>query len=145
METTARFDLPLLAVAQAAKEITVNEALTAIDIAMQPVVEGELATPPPSPVVGQSWLVAAGGTGAFAGRDDSIAAWTEGGWRFIESFEGMAAWRRDGSFVVRKSAAGWYSSTSVAVPSGGSIIDVEARMAITAILMALRNHGLLAS
>lgn len=144
MDMTARFGLPLLAVAQAAKEMTVNEALTAIDGAVQPVVAGQVSAPPSSPSIGQSWLVADGATGSFAGHDGVIATWTAGGWRYVVPFEGMNVWRSDANLVARRSGADWQSGAPVAAPSGGSVVDSEARAAIGAILTQLRNQGLIA-
>ena len=145
METTARLDLPLLAVAQAAKEMTVNEALTLLDAAMQPVVEGEAGAPPTSPTPGQGWLVSSGATGAFAGHADAIAVWTAGGWRFVTPFEGMAVWRRDIGVVARMGSSGWFSEAAISAPSGGSMIDIEARAAITMILARMRDCGMTAA
>ncbi|WP_312846581.1 hypothetical protein [Sphingopyxis sp. PET50] len=46
LPSTARLALPLLAMAQAQKEVTHNEALTLLDLLVQPVVEaGPQATP----------------------------------------------------------------------------------------------------
>lgn len=145
METTARFDLPLLAVAQAAKEMTVNEALTLLDAATQPVVDGEASAPPGSPAIGQGWLVGSGATGAFTGHAGAIAVWTAGGWRFIVPFDGMAVWRRDAGVSVRRAVGGWHSGVAVSVPSGGPVIDVEARAAIGTIIARLRDAGIIAS
>ena len=89
-----RLKLPMLAAAQAQKEVTHNEALALADIAVQAVVQsvGPVAVPA-SPVVGQCWIVGAEPTGAWTGRAGAIAAWTSGGWRFVLPFEGMQAWK----------------------------------------------------
>ena len=53
-ETTARLGLPFLQAGQGQKELTHNEALAMLDIAVQPVVlEVGLATPPATPLPGQ--------------------------------------------------------------------------------------------
>jgi hypothetical protein len=145
MEMTARLNLPLLAVAQAAKEMTVNEALIALDAAVQPVVEGEVSDPPMSPDPRQSWLVGVGATGAFAGKDGAIATWTAGGWRFAAPFDGMALWRLDKGAVVRRIGGAWQSGNAVNVPTGGTVIDVEARAAIEMIVARLREAGMTAA
>ncbi|MEP6827910.1 MAG: DUF2793 domain-containing protein [Aestuariivirga sp.] len=41
-----------------------------------------LTAPPGSPTIGQSWIVAVGGTGAWAGKDKYVASWTARGWLF---------------------------------------------------------------
>ena len=57
-EMTARLGLPLLATGQAGKEVTHNEALALIDLALG---AGVAAigpdSPPAEPVVGQTWIV----------------------------------------------------------------------------------------
>jgi len=41
-----------------------------------------ITAPPGSPTIGQNWIVAAGGTGAWAGKDTQIATWSARGWLF---------------------------------------------------------------
>ena len=144
MDMTARLGLPLLAVAQAAKEMTVNEALTLLDISVQAVVEGEAAIPPLAPAIGQCWLVIAGASGTFAGHVGAVACWTAGGWRFVMPVTGMAVWRRDLAVVSRRAEGGWTYGAAITIGSEGDTMDVEARIAITSILARLRDHGLIA-
>src|SRR3546814_18076891 len=67
---TPRFSLPLLAVAQAQKEVTHNEALTLLDALVHAAIEaGPLATPPANPALGQCWLVDAAATGVWSGAE----------------------------------------------------------------------------
>jgi hypothetical protein len=92
-ETSARFALPFLQPGQAQKEVYHNEALALLDIAVQAAVQSaDVAVPPDSPATGSCWIVAAGATGAWAGRSGTIAGWTSGGWRFVEPSEGMQVW-----------------------------------------------------
>ncbi len=66
---TPRFSLPLLATAQAQKELTHNEALLLIDALLHGTVEGgPVSDPPPAPAAGQCWLVGASPTGEWAGQ-----------------------------------------------------------------------------
>ena len=162
-ETSARFALPLIMPGQAQKELFHNEALAAIDAALHAAVEGApQAAPPAAPVEGQCWLVGPSATGAWTDRDGSLAAWTSGGWRFVAPQLGMCAW--DGAAgVPRRWADGGWNAGEVAAaailvggqqvvgarqpdvpsPSGGTIIDAEARAAIEAITVALKTHGLI--
>lgn len=79
MSTTSRFALPLIAAGQAQKETYHNEALAAIDAAIHACVEAAAVTDPPTePIEGESWLVAGGAIGDWAGQDDSLATWTGG-------------------------------------------------------------------
>lgn len=146
MLATPRFALPLLAAGQAQKEVTHNEALTLIDMLVQAAaVAGPLADPPATPTPGQCWLVGASPTGAWAGRAASIALWTAGGWRFAAPREGMRVVRTSDGAVLRFDGGMWVSPSSFEAPSGGAVIDVEARAAIVALISLLDAHGLLIS
>jgi Protein of unknown function (DUF2793) len=149
-----RLKLPLLAAAQAQKEVTHNEALALADIAVQ-------AAVPASPVVGQCWIVGPSPTGAWTGRAGHIAAWTAGGWRFVAPFEGMQAWSISDGQNARRTGSAWIVGVQTAstlsiggqqvvagrqprvvAPSGGATIDSQARVAIASIISGLEAHGL---
>ena len=80
-ESTPRLSLPLIMPGQAQKELYHNEALTSIDVALHPAVEGPpLATPPANSEPGRSWIIAAGATGdGAAGTNILPAGPTAGG------------------------------------------------------------------
>lgn len=164
MPQTDRLALPLLAAGQAQKEITHNEALTLMDLTIALTVEGDdLSVPPGSPAPGACWIVAAGGSGAWAGRDGQIAGWTQAGWRFLAPRAGMRAWHMVGEQSIRFDGASWISESvrqdgfylegariigprQEAIPdvTGGSNQDAEARSSLNLVLAALREHGLIA-
>lgn len=161
-ETSARFALPFIMPGQAQKELYHNEALMRIDAALHPAVEqAPLATPPANPAEGQCWIVATGGSGAWSGRDGSLAVWTEGGWRFVPPVPGMTAWSKDQGVPLVWNGSAWNTGELICAgvvvggakvvggrqpavpnPSGGTVIDVEARAAIDLITAALKSHGL---
>lgn len=163
MTATPRFALPLIAPGQAQKEAFHNEALTGIDAAIHPCVEGgALVTPPSDPELGQSWLVATGATGGWAGADDSLACWTAGGWRFVAPVPGMTAWDAAAGQWVHWSGSAWINDSwpvsaltiggnqlvgarqpDVPSPSGGTTIDAEARVAVDLVIATLKSHGLI--
>jgi hypothetical protein len=69
MGFTERLGLPLLAAGQAQKELTHNEALSLLDVAVGRAAESAgLVTPPALPEPGQCWIVASGGTGHWEDR-----------------------------------------------------------------------------
>lgn len=163
-EQSARLALPLLAPGQAQKEMTHNEALARLDMLVQgAVVAVAPAAVPADPHVGQCWIVGVGAGGAWQGKDGALAAWTDGGWRFVAPFDGMAVWSlADGLAVIRRQGQ-WDIGTidartiridgqavlgarqpPIAAPSQGTVIDSESRQTIIAILDTLRNHGLIA-
>ena len=164
MDQTARFALPFLAPGQTQKELQVNEGLQRIDLLLCALAEGPPANdPPPGPVVGHTYLVADAPNGDWAGNAGAIAGFTNGGWRFIAPPEGVQLLdRTTGQMVIRR-GGNWETGVvrareiqvsgqkvlgerqpPIAVPAGGSTVDVEARDAISEILAALRAHGLVA-
>jgi Protein of unknown function (DUF2793) len=139
---TARHSLPNLFVGQSQKEITHNEALARIDALLHPVVEAELAAPPGSLGIsddGRCWLVANAATDAWTGKSGQIARWSGGSWRYISACEGMMLW--DESIGKRRFYinALWTTPNAIADPAGGTVVDVEARIALVSILQHLRD------
>jgi hypothetical protein len=165
MAATPRLSLPFLAVGQAQKEFTHNEALQTLDVLVAGAIEEPpVSTPPASPALGACYIVGAGATDVWTGKFQCVAAWTSGGWRFISPFEGMSLFERtSGTWAVFRNALweiGMVRGDAVLIdgqqvigqrepaigsPTGGTVIDVEGREAIDAILDALRQHGLIAN
>jgi Protein of unknown function (DUF2793) len=141
---TARHQLPYLAVGQAQKEITHNEALTLIDALICPSVQQELDVPPSSLTetdTGKCWLIGVAAQDAWLSKTDQIACWTGGSWRYLVPSEGMRIWNlATGSQMIRR-AAMWQGTLAIPDPSGGTNADIEARTAISAILQILRQNG----
>lgn len=137
---TPRHALPMLFTAQAQKEITVNESLLAADVLLQPVVEGIATTPPASPVRGQCWIVGNAATGAFSGHDSQIAAWSDSGWRFFAPMPGARV-HDQGLGAERFYIGTWQRSVAPATPTGGTVVDTQARSAIAAIIQLLTTSG----
>ena len=140
---TSRHKLPLLAISQAQKEITHNEALVRIDALLHPVVVAELSTPPlPTEAdIGKSWLVGASSTGEWAGKSGQLAIWVGGGWRFCGAVEGMRI-RLQSARLDRVYADGtWQVAPTIPNPENGAVVDVEARTALISLLEHLRGVG----
>lgn len=134
--------LPLLAVAQAQKEVTHNEALVLIDALIGGVAAGRSDTPPASPVPGQLWIVGATPTGAWLGNAHALAVATEGGWRFCMVPQGFALRVGANGPLRLRSASGWSSAGIVPAISGGATVDSESRATIALLRQALIDHGL---
>ena len=146
MPATSRFALPLLAVAQAQKEVTHNEALTWLDALIHAAVgAGPLAVPPSDPASGQCWIVGALPTGGWTDQENSLALWTAGGWRFMPPREGMSVTRLADRAQLRFEAGAWIAPGVIEAPAGGSTIDSEARSAISTLILHLVAQGLLIS
>jgi Protein of unknown function (DUF2793) len=158
-----RFHLPLLASGQAQKEVTHNEALALLDILVQSVVQAVApAGVPTVPAAGQSWIVGPSPSGVWSGQAGNLASWTSGGWRFVVPIEGMSLWSIADSAYVRHEGGAWVigivkaislkigenqvvgsRQAAITSPTGGAVVDSEARAAINGILTAIRSHGLI--
>ncbi|MDK2760035.1 MAG: DUF2793 domain-containing protein [Sphingopyxis sp.] len=142
--TTPRLALPLLAMAQAQKEVTHNEALTLIDALIHAAVEaGPVAEPPTEAAPGQCWIVGAGATGDWAGQDNGIAIRTVGGWRFAAPRAGMTVVRLTDKARLWFDGTAWFAPATIAAPEGGVTVDAEARTVIAALILHLKAQGLL--
>ena len=140
---TANFALPLLFAGQVQKEFFINQAFATIDALLQLTIEDIAAQPPSEVTDGQVFLVAASAADDWTGKDDNLALRIAGAWQFLAPTEGMKAFNRaTGQFVLYN--AGWKTAAEPVSPSGGSIIDVEARSAIDEIVQALRTAGVFA-
>lgn len=144
-ETSARFVLPLLAAGQAQKEVTHNEALTLIDLALCPVVEAVGTNIPPStPTLGQAWIVGTAPSAGWTGAANALAGWTAGGWRFVQLPVGASVTLHSNGLKWKRNSTAWVVSPTASVPTGGLIVDVQCRAALTGVIDALISHGLVA-
>lgn len=138
---TPRHALPYLFAGQAQREFYINESLSRIDMLMHPAVEGELADPPPGPVEGDCFLVAAAATGDWSGREGQLAGWIGGAWTFAEPWNGLRV--RDNSTAgTILYSDGWLRPEAPEEPVGGTVVDAEAREAIATLIAILRQYGL---
>lgn len=138
--STARFEMPLLHVAQAQKEIFVNEALVRVDTLLQPIVEGIADEPQEGPASGECWIVSASPIGVFEDHANELACWQQEQWTFITPRPGMLVFDRNIG-ANRRFGDGWTSPAPIARPLGGANVDIEARSAINAILDCLGMAG----
>lgn len=140
--STPRHSLPLLFQGQAQKEFFVNEALSLLDALVNPTVEGVADAPPISSVEGESWIVSTNPAGEWAGHADKLAIFIAGSWKFAVPQDGLQVF--DSSvFQMRVFSGSWNAANTPVIPQGGTTIDAEARQAITDIVTALRQAGIL--
>lgn len=112
-----------------------------IDALLHVAVEAELGIPPAAPIDGQAWLIAAGASGIWSGKSGQVAARQAGNWLYFFPRTGMRLLNRaTGQFI--QFTGTWSAPARPAAPSGGSVIDAEARAAITALLSGLTNAGI---
>lgn len=164
MNATQRLTLPFILPGQAQKELFHNEALQALDLVVAAAVEEPpRANPPSTPAIGSCYIVAASPSGAWVGRAGCLAGMTSAGWRFATPIEGLTALIRSNGLTAMYRSGAWELGTlrgerveiggqqvvgsrgpAIAGPVAGSVIDAEARTAVSAILSAIRLHGLIA-
>ena len=162
MSGTPRLSLPFLSPGQAQKEFFYNESLQTLDVLVAGAVEELRDDPPSAPVVGTAYIIGPSPSGEWAGKADRIASYSDGGLRFIHPVDGIRVYVKavettaifqsgiwevgklrcsevlvSGQQVIGGRGAG------VALATGGSTIDAEARAAIIEILDRLRAHGLI--
>jgi hypothetical protein len=107
-DTTPRAGAPLLAAAQAQKHVTHNEALYQFDALLNArFADRDLSAAPESPADGDTYLVKAAATGAWAGQDGKIAYSADGGWRFYAPFAGLVAYVADENSLIVFDGESW--------------------------------------
>ena len=137
---TANAGLPLVFVGQAQKEFIINQALSMIDACLFGIV-AEARTDPPDPVDdGAAFLVMPSANGEWVGKDDHLALRIADSWIFIEPMPGMRLFDRAAG-CMRFFSSEWQLGEAPIAPSGGSVVDSEARSAIDAIIGLLSAHG----
>lgn len=164
-ETSTRLSLPYIQTAQAQKELTHNAAIASLDMLVQAVIEDvPLSAPPAAPVEGSAYVVGTAATGDWAGHEDELALRVNGAWQFSPPFDGLTVWLKPFGKMVTYSSSAWRigelnaslykvdgiqilstQKAAIADAAGGASVDAEARMAINALLSALRAHGVIAT
>ncbi len=108
MSETHNLGLPYIDGGQAQKHVTHNEALRILDSAIQiAVLDTTRMAPPGDPAEGDRHLVAAGASGAWAGRTHAIATWQDGVWMFMAPKDGWCVWSVADDAMVVFDGNGW--------------------------------------
>lgn len=146
MSDTPRLGLPLLAAGQAQKHVTHNDALMRLDALVHLVVASRTQTvPPASPAETAAYIVPAGGSGVFAGRQDHLAIFEDGGWSFLAPRAGWQAWVSDEAEHHVWTGTQWRrsqpeSSLGAALWGVNATADATSRLAVSADA-SLFNHA----
>ena len=105
-QSSPRLSLPFIQTAQAQKHVTHNEAVRALDMLVQlSFVDDALNSPPAGTSEGDCYIVASGGSGAWSGQDNAIAAYLDGAWQFQTP---RAGWR---GYVLARSVVSVFDGT----------------------------------
>ena len=139
--TTVHLSFPLLFSGQAQKEPFINHAFSAIDALLTGVVNDSLSTPPSNPTEGSRYRIVDNATDELLGHDNDIAFQVGGAWEFVTPQEGMSIF--DATARTSYFFAGvWETATEPSLPTGGSVVDSEARAALGILIEALRTAGI---
>lgn len=98
-----------------------NKPLEQLDLAIGvaatqiPVIDRDLATPPGSPSDGDTYIVAASGTGDWSGEDGNIAYYdgTNTEWKFLTPAEGWRAYVQDENVWLFHNGSAWVTDTPI--------------------------------
>ena len=74
---------------------------------------------------------------------DEIAIWIGGDWRYLIAHDGMRLWDRSNGRDSIYTSGVWRSGPIIANPSGGAVVDTEARATLGAMLQYFRLIGIL--
>jgi hypothetical protein len=114
MSNSLNLQLPYVEAAQAQKHVTVNEALRRLDTVVQLAVRDRTRTaPPPNPGEGDRHIVAAGATGAWAGRAQQVAAYIDGAWVFFVPRPGWFTFVTAEQGIIYYTGSAWETLTPV--------------------------------
>lgn len=89
MSATTKLGLDYLEVNQSQKKVTVNEAFNKLDFFVGLTVESIASSPPSSSSEGAAFLVETNATGAWLGKEGSIAHYLNGAYEFYAPFAGL--------------------------------------------------------
>lgn len=163
MPVSPRLALPLISAGQTQKDVTHNDAVLAIDRMLAlTVVSRRALSPPAAPAIGSCYIVPAGGASAWSQPADTLVQFQgDGGWLRLSPADGQTALVMDEAIMI-VFRGGWQAHWPVAglriggrtllaaapatigPPTGGVNVDSEARSSLTALILALRDLGLLA-
>lgn len=106
-------DLPYLLPAQAQKHVTHNEALRQLDVLVQLRVKGtDVNDPPALPIEGDVYAVGDNASAAWAGHDNTLAAFLDGTWFFTTPREGWRAWDSESAALRVWNGSAWATITA---------------------------------
>jgi hypothetical protein len=136
MSTSADLGIVYIAGQQAQPEVTHNTALNQLQILQTGVISAGLNTPPGSPTQGDTYILGASPTGAWAGRANCLAGYFGTSWVFVPGNdsagtpialgarqEGLTVWNKATDSNVIWSGSAW------AAPSGGSQLGMASAIA----------------
>lgn len=128
--TTPILGLDELEDSQSQPHVPINASMRALEQYAQLLVLDQDLSAPPAAVDGDCYIVASGGSGAWAGWDGSIAYYS-GGWLRIEPRVGMMAYviDEDAYFQFTGGSPGTWDELSISGGGGAEPYDIGAQIA----------------
>ncbi len=143
-----RLGLPYILASQAQKHVTHNEAILKLDSLVQlAVASKDVTTPPATPIEGESYIIPAGATGAWAGQEGKLGIWQGGAWVFHTPSEGWTAWVSDLDRMWSFDGSGWVQTTppetfqNIPLLGVNTTADATNRLSVTSPATLLNNEG----
>ncbi|EAQ03095.1 hypothetical protein OB2597_13163 [Pseudooceanicola batsensis HTCC2597] len=145
-DRSANLMLPYIQPSQAQKHVTHNEALLALDALVQlGVLSADTAAEPADPAEGDRYILPAGATGAWSGRDGDLAMRAGEGWVFLAPRAGWSAWVADTGQTLRHDGTGWSPEISdhqnLAMVGVNAAADAGNRLTVASGASLLTHEG----
>lgn len=102
MTDTPKLGITKLDPGQSQKHVTVNEGFVVLDVLVQAnVIDKDLTSAPGSPTEGDTYIIASGATGVWAGHDNKLAYYDGSGWLVYDPFAGLRVYVVDENLIYR--------------------------------------------
>lgn len=125
MDVTPRLKLPFMGTDQLQKELTFNELAAMVDTLLHAnVIDKDLTAAPASPSDGDTYIIGAAPTGAWAGKAKYLAYYI-GGWHYLAPQNGWLVWVADESKYYRYSGGAWAATLVTPIDLLASLTDVN--------------------
>ncbi len=141
---TPKFALPLLFSGQAQKEFFLNHSFSVVDALLQISVMDSISTPPLVSSEGECYRVTSPADGEWTGHEDEIAVFISGAWTYVAPSQGMTVYDRNIGASIHYDSS-WQTAIEPGLPTGGTTVDAEARLALEELILALKTIGILAN
>jgi hypothetical protein len=132
MVDTPNLVMPLMDSSQNGKYLTFNNALRRVDSVLRGnVIDSTLATPPSTPTTGDTYIVAATATGAWATKEKNIAVWNGTSWYFTIPLEGWSVLDLTNDKHLYYSGSAWVDNAVKVSTNGASLKVVQKEELVT--------------
>ncbi len=145
-DASSILSLPYIQPSQAQKHVTHNEALRVLDALVQLSAKSRaISAPVASPQTGDSYIVGAAPSGAWAGHAGEIAVWVDSGWQFHTPLTGWRAWIEDEAQLAVFDGTNWVSNApdfqNLAGLGVNSSYDGTNRLSVASAASLLNHDG----